>query len=103
LKLSEAGPVEDLFQKLDDTRFNLIVIGQPAPSGEAVGLVDLLNVYAIPADPFNEKELARKQIPQPSFYLVRPDGYVGLCGERLEAATLTRYASERLRIVTATS
>ena len=31
LKLSPDGPAEDLFGKLDDTRFNLIVIGQPAP------------------------------------------------------------------------
>ena len=31
LKFRRDGPVEDLFQKLDDTRFNLIVIGQPAP------------------------------------------------------------------------
>src|SRR5207244_875365 len=29
LKLSADGPAEDLFRKLDDTRFNLIVIGQP--------------------------------------------------------------------------
>src|SRR6266705_1933066 len=32
LKLRSNGAVEDLFQKLDDTRYNLIVIGQPAPS-----------------------------------------------------------------------
>src|SRR6267142_2401241 len=31
LKFSENGPVEDLFQKLDDTRFSLIVIGQTSP------------------------------------------------------------------------
>ncbi|HKQ25925.1 MAG TPA: FAD-dependent monooxygenase [Burkholderiales bacterium] len=99
LKLSETGAVEDLFQRLDDTRFNLIVIGQPAPLEDAPGLVDLLKVLAIPADPVNEVELTRARIPQPSFYLVRPDGHVGLCGERLEAAALTRYASERLRIV----
>ena len=37
LKLLPDGPVEDLFAKLDDTRFNLIVIGQPAPAGGAAG------------------------------------------------------------------
>jgi 2-polyprenyl-6-methoxyphenol hydroxylase-like FAD-dependent oxidoreductase len=103
LKFSEDGPVEDLFQKLDDTRFNLIVIGQLVPSQEAIGLGDLLCLHAIPADPVNEAKLARVQIPRPSFYLVRPDGYVGLCGEHLEVPVVARYASERLRIVTATS
>ena len=34
---SANGPVEDLFQKLDDTRFNLIVIGQPSPPEGALG------------------------------------------------------------------
>ena len=33
------GPVEDLFQKLDDTRFNLLVIGQPAPAAAGLGSV----------------------------------------------------------------
>ncbi len=98
LKFSENGPVEDLFQRLDDTRFSLIVIGQLVPSQEAIGLGDLLNIHAISADPVNEVELARAQIPQPSFYLVRPDGHVGLCGGRLEVAAVARYASERLRI-----
>jgi hypothetical protein len=103
LKFSENGPVEDLFQKLDDTRFSLIVIGQTAPLEGSVGLGDLLRVHTISANPVNEAELARVQIRRPSFYLVRPDGHVGLCGERLEVAAVARYASERLRIVTATS
>ena len=34
--LAEAdGSTEDLFQKLDDTRFNLIVIGQASPPSAA--------------------------------------------------------------------
>jgi hypothetical protein len=79
------GTVEDLFQKLDDTQFNLIVIGQPSPPEGTLGLGDLLRIRVIPADPINDVELARAQIPQPSFYLVRPDGHVGLCGARLES------------------
>jgi hypothetical protein len=42
--------------------------------------------------------LARAQIPRPSFYLLRPDGHVGLCGARLDAAELQRYLSERLHL-----
>jgi 2-polyprenyl-6-methoxyphenol hydroxylase-like FAD-dependent oxidoreductase len=96
LKFRANGSVEDLFQKLDDTRLNLIVVGQPPPPEGALDLGDLLRIHTISVDPFNDEELARAQIPRPSFYLVRPDGHVGLCGTRLEAAALTRYVSERL-------
>jgi hypothetical protein len=98
LKFAANGSVEDLFQKLDDTRFNLIVIGQPSPPQETLKLGDLLRIHAIPPDPSNDVELARTQIPKPSFYLVRPDGHVGLCGARWEAAAVERYISERLRL-----
>ncbi|HEY2969104.1 MAG TPA: FAD-dependent monooxygenase [Casimicrobiaceae bacterium] len=99
LKFQTNGPVEDLFRKLDDTRLNLIVMGQPSLPGGALDLGDLLRIHRIPVDPFNDAELARAQIPQPSFYLVRPDGHIGLCGVHLDAATATRYVSEHLRLV----
>ena len=98
LKLQANGPVEDLFQKLDDTRLNLIVMGQPSPAEGALALGDLLRIHAIPVDAFNETELARAQVPRPSFYLVRPDGHIGLCGVHLDAAAATRYVSEHLRL-----
>src|SRR5438034_959275 len=98
LKFATNGPVEDLFQKLDDTLLNLIVIGQPSPPEQALGLGDVLRIHMIPVDPVNDAELVRAQIPQPSFYLVRPDGHVGLCGARLEAGAVAGYASERLGV-----
>ena len=98
LKLQTNAPVEDLYQKLDDKRFNLVVVGQPSPSGDALDLDDLLDIHVIPADPANQAELARARIPQPSFYLVRPDGHVGLCGVRLDAGAVARYVSESLRL-----
>src|SRR5947207_4184451 len=98
LRFLANGPVEDLFQKLDDTRFNLIVFGQPSTSGDALGLGDLLRIPVIPADPANDAELARAHIPQPSFYLLRPDGHVGLRGARLEAGAMARYVSEGLHV-----
>src|SRR6266852_2596842 len=88
------GPVEDLFQKLDDTRYNLIVIGQPAPPGEALGPGDLLSTHVIPNDAHNAQELARVRIPGQVFYLLRPDGHVGLAGTRLEPDAVTRYLSD---------
>jgi hypothetical protein len=98
LKLQADGAVEDLYQRLDDLRFHLLVIGQPAPAENTAILGDLLCIHAIPADPANDVELARMKVPAPSFYLVRPDGYIGLCGVRADAATIANYVSARLHI-----
>jgi 2-polyprenyl-6-methoxyphenol hydroxylase-like FAD-dependent oxidoreductase len=98
LKLQPGGPIRDLFQELDDTCFNLLLFGQPPIPAETQGqLGDLLRVRVVPQDPGNDTELARAKIPQVSFYLLRPDGHIGLCGMRLEASTVERYLSERLR------
>ena len=98
LKLRADGPVEDLFQSLDDTRFHLLAFGQPTLAAGVPALGDRLQVHAIPEDSGNDAELTRAQIPRPSFYLLRPDGYVGLCGARVDASTVSRYVAERLRI-----
>jgi hypothetical protein len=44
----------------------------------------------------NEQELARANISQPSFYLLRPDGHVGLCGPGFDAAAIRQYLVERV-------
>jgi 2-polyprenyl-6-methoxyphenol hydroxylase-like FAD-dependent oxidoreductase len=99
--LSAQGSPEDLYRKLDDTRFTLIVVGQPAPAPPGVaGLEDLLRILVIPSDPANERELARVQIPRTAFYLLRPDGYIALCGIQLDAAAVTRYLSQRIGLRT---
>jgi hypothetical protein len=98
LKLSADSAPEDLYRKLDDTRFTLLVIGQPAPPGGVPGLGDLLRTYLVPNDPANERELARVHIPRIAFYLLRPDGYVGLSGTQLDSAAITRYLGERLQL-----
>ncbi len=97
LKLRESGLVEDLFEKLDDTCFNLLVVGQLAPSSE---LDPLVKTYVIPSDASNDKELARAGISGQCFYLLRPDGHVGLAGTRLEMDAVTRYLAE-LRLYSA--
>jgi 2-polyprenyl-6-methoxyphenol hydroxylase-like FAD-dependent oxidoreductase len=93
LKWRAGGPVEDLFTKLDDTRFNLLVFGQSA-SLEGAAARDDLRVSIIPDDPHNAGELVRARIPAASFYLLRPDGHVGLAGIRLEPGAVARYLSE---------
>ena len=98
LKFSPDGSAEDLYQKFDDMKFNLIVIGQSASPTVASGPGDLLRTLAIPRDPSNDRELERAKIPSPSFYLLRPDGHIGLSGVRLEADTVARYFTERLTL-----
>ena len=98
LKLRGDSLVEDMFQKFDDIGFDLIVFGQPSLPQGALDPGELLRVHLIPADPVNDAELARARIPQPSFYLVRPDGHVGLSGAHLDAAEVQRYLSENLRL-----
>ncbi len=98
LKLRPDGPIEDLFQRLDDTAFNLIVVGQAPPTSETLSLVGSCRVLIVPGDAANDAELARAQIPQPSFYLLRPDGHIGLCGTSLDPATVKRYAAEHLHL-----
>jgi hypothetical protein len=96
LKFSNDSPAEDLFKRLDDTLFHLLVVGQPSQAPlESNGMV---RIHEIPADPDNLKELARVKIFSPSFYVIRPDGYIGLAGTRLEPKTISRYMSERLQM-----
>jgi len=94
--LAPGGPAQDLFTRLDDTRFNLIVVGQPPLPVEPAELRGLLRVHEIPVDSVNARELTRCHIPNPSFYLLRPDGHIGLAGRQLDAAVLTRYLVDRL-------
>ena len=98
LRLEAGGAVQDVFQALDDTRLHLLVFGHPslAAGGQDVG--DLLRMQVIPVDPENDAELARAHVPRPSFYLLRPDGHVGLCGLELDAAAVTSYVTRTLGV-----
>jgi 2-polyprenyl-6-methoxyphenol hydroxylase and related FAD-dependent oxidoreductases len=100
LKFTPTSPIEDLFRKLSDTYFHLILIGQPEPSGATLDFGDLLKIHAIPTDPANDREFSRAKIPKPSFFLIRPDGYIALCGTRCDANAVKSYASENLHLST---
>ena len=89
LRFDRSGAVEDLFERLDDTRFNLLVMGQTAPAAA----VDELRVHLVPDDAANSRELARAGITGPAFYLLRPDGHVALCGTHFDPELAIRYFS----------
>jgi hypothetical protein len=91
--------MEDVFNRLDDTRFNLIVVGQPGSSAESLQPGDILRVHEVANDPTNDQELARAHIPRPSFYLLRPDGHVGLAGPLLNVSLMMRYLSDRVQLL----
>ena len=95
LRMQPNGPTEDLFQTLDDTRFNLLVFG-PAPATAPAEYGDLVRTYTIPLDP-NKADLDRVGITAPSFYLLRPDGHVGLCGPHAELPGVESYLARWLR------
>jgi 2-polyprenyl-6-methoxyphenol hydroxylase-like FAD-dependent oxidoreductase len=90
LKFAADRPAEDLFERLDDTRFNLIVVGQSVP-GSARWDGDCIRMHVPTDDSENDRELARVGIAQPAYFLLRPDGHVGLVGSRLEPSELNRY------------
>jgi 2-polyprenyl-6-methoxyphenol hydroxylase-like FAD-dependent oxidoreductase len=94
LRLEAGGPVEDVFAKLDDERFHLLSFGQRADLAPFAG--DLMRAWSVPSDPANDEVLARAGIPQPSFYLLRPDGHVGLAGTQLDVDQIRRYFAERV-------
>jgi hypothetical protein len=92
------GPVQDSFRDIDDTRFNLFVFGQPAAT-EAPQFGDIVHSHLIPTYPVNVAALSHAQISTPSFYLVRPDGYIGLCGTGFDAQEVGRYLNSACHIL----
>lgn len=91
LRFRTGGSREDLFRHLDDTKFNLLVFGQRAASGDLGAPVDRLVVHELAGDGDNARELARAGIKGPAFYLLRPDGHVGLAGAHLDPAAVHRW------------
>jgi hypothetical protein len=91
LAFAPGGAAEDLHARLDDTRFHLLLLGQPAPAGLPRTLDELLTVHVVPDDPHNARALASAGIATPSAWLLRPDGHVGLAAERIETDALLAY------------
>ena len=93
-KLHDAGPAQDLFETLDDTRFNLIVVGQPEAAAAARECAALAQVHEIPANACNRDILLAARVPAACFYLLRPDGHIALAGTRFDATAVMRYFAD---------
>jgi len=91
LKFGDGERPEDLFARLDDTRFNLLVIGQAAPPPQSLGFSTLLDVHSVPFDADNAAALASASISGPSYYLLRPDGHIGLAGVHYDDGAVERW------------
>jgi hypothetical protein len=97
LSFRPGDPREDLYEHIDDTKFNLLVFGQGVAIHEVHVPAELMCIHEIPGDHENVRELGRAAISGPAFYLLRPDGHVGLAGSRLDPAALRRwFASNHL-------
>lgn len=96
LAFPDTAGVQDLFERLDDTRFNLLVIGEPVRAPALGPFDDLVRLHQIAASPANRRELARVGIPPRAFYLLRPDGHIGIAGRRIDAGAVARYLRTRV-------
>ncbi|HYL71974.1 MAG TPA: FAD-dependent monooxygenase [Candidatus Dormibacteraeota bacterium] len=88
----DGGTERDIFQEMDDIRFNLIVIGEegaPIPGYER-----LVHTQLVPGDAHNAARLAQVHLPPRGFFLCRPDGHVGLAGAQLDVAACARYLAD---------
>ncbi|MBV9834694.1 MAG: FAD-dependent monooxygenase [Alphaproteobacteria bacterium] len=92
LRMKANGPVEDLFQALDDRQFNLLLIGQPeALAYTPIDMCALVRPHAIPIDAGNAAEFERLKVPSPSYFLLRPDGHIAASGGRFDALAVERF------------
>lgn len=92
LRMKQGGPVEDLFQALDDRQFNLLLIGQPeALASTPIDMCPLVRPHVIPMDAGNTAELARMNVPSPSYFLLRPDGHIAASGTKFDALAVERF------------
>ncbi len=94
--LSKGGPLEDLYDKLDDTRFTLLVLGVALPPETISLLRKMADVIVIPSGGRNAEAFAAAGLQAGSYYLLRPDGHIGLCGEQPDLATIERYLASKI-------
>jgi 2-polyprenyl-6-methoxyphenol hydroxylase-like FAD-dependent oxidoreductase len=102
LSFRAGGLPEDVFQKMDDRRFTLLVFGQHGPRTGLAGFSDLVDVHTVPSTPGNAVALEAASIEAPSYYLIRPDGHIALAGSRFDEAEVRLwFADHHVHLATA--
>lgn len=94
LKFHANAPAEDVYQRLDDLHFHLLVIGHENATELVSAYKNLVCRHLIPDAPANHDGLARANIPARAFYLVRPDGHIGLAGTDINVKSVESYLKE---------
>lgn len=57
------------------------------------GLGDQMRIHVVPDVEANRRELARAGISGPAYYLLRPDGYIGLAGAQIDPAEIEEWCA----------
>ena len=81
----------DNFAPLTSLDWQVHVYGEPAPALQSVCDQRRLPLHVFPWDP----GMAASGLERDAFYLVRPDGYVGLAGHENDSTALTSYLDSR--------
>jgi 2-polyprenyl-6-methoxyphenol hydroxylase-like FAD-dependent oxidoreductase len=103
LKFRSDARAEDLFERLDDRCFNLIVIGQALPQPATDSAMEAFAVHIVLDDSANDEVLKRTGIATPSYFVLRPDGYIALSGGRLRLEDIDHYfAAREIRLQSST-
>ena len=87
----EIAPGRDNFAPLASLAWQVHVYGHPRP-----GVKEACAHFGLPIHEFAwEPGMRRTGLRESAFYLIRPDGYVGLAGSRVDPHHLHRYFEER--------
>ena len=90
------GGACDLFGELDDTRFNLLLFGEQPLLPDGWDEHDLVRAVRIPGSPANRDAMTRAGIPSFAFFLLRPDGHIGVAGREANIDVLQQYLNDSL-------
>ena len=100
LKLNASGAPADIYRTLDDRRFNLLVFGSngsgPGYVGDFRSACHRLGHSGQRGKP---KGNGARANPASSFFLLRPDGHIGLCGTTADMASIPGYLSDCMRVM----
>ena len=61
----------------------------------ALPAIDACALHTVADDPANDEVLERAGLRKPSYFLLRPDGYIALAGGRIAAQDIERYFAGR--------